>query len=661
MKSSSRIILLTALLLPAPLRAQYQWSAAFDNNATPEGMLLRGNASIQNGALVLTPATGGMQGDAILPKFWPEGQTPAAFSLRCTAKMNGNSGGVIGDGWSISLNDGIPSWLVGENGAGNGPKFIFDTWADSTDATDGGAKLWMPNGMSRQTVSAAPNRLSALIGDRNDWHAVEFSAQAWRQQGSVTYRGNSLISRSGSDSATPVIHADGRLILGARTGDAFNAHQFDNISVTVTPYPVFTVQPQGVQITSGTTPLFEAQTNFNTLPWLGLSTFTLAASATTTWQAKHPGGEWTNIPETTEPILWGADAAPRLILRSVREDQPLWDGDDAALSADGTQFRCVLNWHNGYTTATQPATLRLMPLPQELPGAITLFNAFPRGHAQVTFPHEEGKVLRLTPASPDCLGGFVFEEISRTPQGQPQQVTAFSAQFQYRGSLASGMRADGFSFNVAADLPGMTGDIPAGAGEEGAGTGLTISFDAYENGPEDPAGIDIRWGGQLVLRRPLPPDAVFNDDWITAFVRVESDGTLDLAVNGSALVFDLPLTAWSGLREPRLAFYGRTGALWQQQDIRELSVSAVAAPVVIPPPALVPQLFIHRNAAQHQVTVSWQTAGAETWQLQQSANLQQWTPAAWQIFDQGNGWKVMHLYDDSPHFPQRLFFRLVKP
>lgn len=654
-------------LAPASLNAQYVWNAGFNDGVTPEGMVLRGSASIQagggvsGGCLVITPAAPGMEGDVILPKFWPAGETPAGFVVRCSVKMSGNSGGVIGDGWSISLNDGIPQWLVGESGAGNGPKCVFDTWADALEATDGGAKLWYPNGMSRYATAAAPNKLSAVIGNRNDWHAVEFGAKAWRQEAYMRYRGDQLVSRPGSDTAAPVIHADGRLILGARTGDAFNAHQFDNLSVTVTPYPVFREQPQNQQVTSGSTPLFRAQTNFNLLPWLGMETFNLAMSATTVWQGRHPGGEWQDIPGTAEPILWGPDAAPRLILHNVRESQPLWDGDDAAQSADGTQFRCVITWHNGYSAATQPATLRVMTQPQELPGAVTLFNALPRGHASVTFPHEEGKVLRLTPAQPDCLGGFVFEEISRDAQNRPQRVTALTAAFQYRGSQGSSPQADGISFNVAGDLPTMTGEIPAGAGEEGAGSGLTISFDAYENGETDPTGIDIRWQGQLLHRVPLPADTFFNGEWVTAFVRVEPDGTLDLALDGSALVYDLPLPAWSGMAEPRIGIYGRTGSLWQQQDVRELAVSATAAPIVTePPPVFVPLLETWNYGDGH-LMVFWKTAGAEGWTLHESSDLQHWAPTNYQIIDTGNGWKIRHIYSDEAGFTPRRFFRLVKP
>jgi hypothetical protein len=401
-------------------------------------------------------------------------------------------------------------------------------------------------------------------------------------------------------------------------------------------------------VTSGSTPLFSARTNFNALPWRGIGTYILAASATTEWQIRHPGGEWVTVPDTSEPVLWGPDASPRLILHNLRENAGLWDGDDPALSIDGTEVRCVLHWRNGYQVATQPAVIRLMTMPEDEPGAITLFNAFPLGHATVEFPHEEGKVLRLTPAAPDCFGGFVLDEIRRAPNGQPQLVSAFSASFQYRGTLASELRADGFSFNVAEDL----GDnVPLQAVEEGVGTGLTISFDAYTNSSSDPTGIDILWQGQLLARLPFSPDELFTEEWLGVFVRLEADGTLDLALNGNAVIFDLPLPGWTGLREPRIGLYGRTGSYWQQQDVRMGALTATAT--TLPPLLNMPEL--HHRVEGPVLRLFWLKAGAENVVLQQSDDLQTWIPSTYQIYDLDTRREALVLME-----PGRRFFRLKR-
>ena len=654
MKTYTRLILLTSvqLLTSTAAQAQFTWSADFNNGLTPSGMLLRGNATLAGSAgvggtpcLSLTPATQGMEGDVILPRFWGEGQTPAEVALRFSVKMSGNGGGVIGDGFSVSVTDGIPAQLVHEGGIGMGPKLCFDTF--DNDGTDGGVSSWWPEGRSRYAPSGPPNRLSSLMTNRNDWYSIEYRAQLWSRASLMKFNGSQLVSTPENANATPIRYTNGCIVMGARTGDAFSAHLVDNMTVTVTPYPVFIEQPRSVQITSGTTPAFFAQTNFNTLPWQGVSTYTLALSAVTEWQIQHPGGAWTTVPDSSLPVLWGPDARPQLIFNNVREDQGLWDGDDPALSIDGTKVRCVLSWHNGYSTVTNEATLRLMTRPEEAPGAITLFNSFPLGDAAVTFPHEEGKVLRLTPAQPDKLGGFVFDEMRRTASQQPQQVTALAASFQYRGQQATDPRADGISFNVASDLPDT---LPAGAGEEGAGSGLRVCFDAFENGVGDPAGIDILWQNQLVARVLLPAEQLFSDDWVDAFIRVEADGTFDLALNGNAVIFDAPLPGWSGIREPRMAFYGRTGSLWQQQDVRWNALSFTASPL----PGALPVLHVQREP-DNVLRLTWPLAGSDGWVLQESSDLQTWIPTRANIYVTGPNKSAYMLIEDS-----RLFFRLAR-
>ncbi len=653
MKTYTRLLLISSLQLitstPAP--GQYTWSADFNNGQTPPGLLLRGNASLAGAAgvggtpcLSLTPSASGMEGDVILPRFWGEGQTPAEVLLRFSVKMSGNGGGVIGDGFSVSVADGIPTQLVHEGGIGMGPKLCFDTF--DNDGTDGGVSAWWPEGRSRYAPSGSPNRLSSIMTNRNDWYSIEYRAQLWSRAAHMKFNGNQLVSTPANATATPLRYDDGCIVMGARTGDAFSAHLVDNLTVTVTPYPVFIEQPRSVQITSGSTPAFFAQTNFNTLPWQGMGTYTLALSAVTEWQIQHPGGTWTTVPDSSLPVLWGPDARPQLIFNNVREDQGLWDGDDPAQSIDGTKVRCVLSWHNGYSAVTSEAALRLMTRPEDKPGSITLFNSFPLGDAAVTYAHEEGKVLRLTPAQPDKLGGFVFDEMRRTASGQPQQVTAFAASFQYRGQLATDLRADGISFNVASDL---TNTIPAGAGEEGSGSGLRVCFDAFENGVSDPAGIDILWRNQLIARVPLSAEQLFSDDWVDAFIRVESDGTFDLALNGTAVLFNVALFDWTGLREPRMAIYGRTGSLWQQQDVRWGGLSFAASPLETTPVLSV------RLDPGNVMRLTWPAADSGGWVLQESSDLQSWIPTRYNVYDTGANKAAFILMEDA-----RLFFRLAK-
>src|SRR6187402_150547 len=119
-------------------RAQYSWSANFNDMLTPPGMMLRGNATMpiisgvsNTACLALTPAARGMQGDVVLPKSWGDDEAPADVSVRFSLKFGGNNNGVLGDGFSVSIVNGIPDVLGDEEGFGPGPSFEFDTYENN--------------------------------------------------------------------------------------------------------------------------------------------------------------------------------------------------------------------------------------------------------------------------------------------------------------------------------------------------------------------------------------------------------------------------------------------------------------------------------------------------------------------------------------------------
>src|SRR4051812_37084536 len=62
--------------------------------------------------------------------------------------------------------------------------------------------------------------------------------------------------------------------------------------------------------------------------------------------------------------------------------------------------------------------------------------------------------------------------------------------FLWKRKIAAGGGggADGYSFNWGTDL--ATG----GVGEEGTGTGLSVTIDTFDNGGGE-TGIEIKWGG----------------------------------------------------------------------------------------------------------------------------------------------------------------------
>src|SRR5262245_392423 len=63
--------------------------------------------------------------------------------------------------------------------------------------------------------------------------------------------------------------------------------------------------------------------------------------------------------------------------------------------------------------------------------------------------------------------------------------------------------ADGYAFCFGTDLP----TPPATLGEEGAGTGVTVTFDTWDNNGDDTApAIDVRYGGAILAFQSMATD-----------------------------------------------------------------------------------------------------------------------------------------------------------
>src|SRR5439155_3823209 len=174
-------------------------------------------------------------------------------------------------------------------------------------------------------------------------------------------------------------------------------------------------------------------------------------------------------------------------------------------------------------------------------------------------------VLKLTQAYYyGSRGSFIINNLDG---GAP--IAGFTASFKL---LVGGAEphADGCSFNFANDLPDDS------FSEEGAGTGVTISFDSFDNGGGEAPAIDAKIGGVTVASTKTIGGVNVGDifrtwDFVDVLVRVNIDGSLDLTVNGIAIYTNLPLafTASAG----RFGFGARTGGYTDNHFIDDLSIT----------------------------------------------------------------------------------------
>ena len=172
-----------------------------------------------------------------------------------------------------------------------------------------------------------------------------------------------------------------------------------------------------------------------------------------------------------------------------------------------------------------------------------------------------GGALKLTDAFVYGENGYFV--INDLDAGVP--ITGFTATFKLL--VGGGNGADGFSFNFANDLP----DSVTGTSEEGAGSGLTLEFDTYNNGGGEAPAIDIKLNGSEIATSKGNLDLFRTGDYIDVSINLGTDGTLNLTVNGTAV--------YSGLFIPwlptagRFGLAARTGGLADNHWVDNLSIT----------------------------------------------------------------------------------------
>src|ERR1035441_571749 len=142
--------------------------------------------------------------------------------------------------------------------------------------------------------------------------------------------------------------------------------------------------------------------------------------------------------------------------------------------------------------------------------------------------------LQMTTNLASQTAGFLISDLD-----SGAQIGGFTATFKLLlGGGSTATPADGFSFNFANDLP--DGVIT----EEGAGSGLTVEFDTYDNGAPDNIGIDLKWNGTEIGTYTMAASslALFQKNaamdpsyWADVSIQLHPDGTLDLTYAGTAI------------------------------------------------------------------------------------------------------------------------------
>ena len=183
--------------------------------------------------------------------------------------------------------------------------------------------------------------------------------------------------------------------------------------------------------------------------------------------------------------------------------------------------------------------------------------------------------------------------------------------------------ADGYSMSWGADLPNAPGyGNPA---EEGAGGGLIVTVDTFDNGGGEAPGLEIKWRGARVAFDSINADPGVAKDFLRKGVFVEADLNVDTAGRANFTYDGRLLTAtlgdWSGIPGGGSIMFGaRTGGACDNHWIDDLVIEKVGAGQ--------PSLTV--RVAGNQLQILFPTVAGRTYTIESTDSLRAqglWAPA----------------------------------
>lgn len=468
----------------------------FNDGLIPAGTYLTGYAYVSawggvngSGSLVLTDAMNSLNGGFIVEDL-VGGARLYGMAARFDLLMGGGTEPPA-DGFSFNWGVALPDYPAqAEEGADSGLAVCFDVY-DNTDGNpynDVGEAPAVTLKFDGQTVAEVKVPLATFL--TGDGYADVMLRLTPDGLFDLAWNGQVIFERIQIPGFTYV--ESGRVGLYARTGGLNQNHWVDSLRVYAyeTPATLRIVQQPQPQ-----TVLQSKQVTFTVV---------------------------VNIPEQTT-YQWYRDGVA--IPGAVQDTYTIVA---AAPSDNGAKFKVEVK-APGQTLMSDEALLTVVDLaPPASPQIVYTFDngILPAGceisGSAFVAPSggvNDSGVLQLTVAENSQNGGFRSPLIENGAQ-----LLEFILAADVLVGGGSEPPADGFSLNLGSDLP-----LPAtGEAENGAGNGLRIAFDTYDNtdaNPYDGVGeapsIDIWWRGQIVAQKFVPLSLInVADTFFTVLVRV---------------------------------------------------------------------------------------------------------------------------------------------
>ena len=532
----------TTIAMPANPVLSYN----FNDGAVPANTAVFGNAVVDSiggigdsGVLKLTLAENGQSGAFIVED--PHNGAPVyGFATSFQIRIGGGSA-VPADGFSFNFASDLPNAATGdmENPAGTGVSVTFDTYDNA-----GGEAPGVELRINRTVVASKKVPVDFLItGD--GFVDVEMLLG---QDGLFRLAWNGVVLFDGVKADGFSSTSGGRFGFNALTGGLNANYWVDDIKLftyTNAGNTRITAQPKSQMILLGKDAVFSVGVN----------------------DSSNVSYRWFRNGQLVAGANLSAYTLP-----------------NAGLSDDQTKIKVEVTDPNNQVTSDE--------------AILTVVNLAPPANPQVTFDFNNGSVPSSTrvigTAFVDATGGVSDSGVLKLTLAQESQsgvflvepllggaeINGFTAAFAVRLGEGTSTPADGFSFNFADNLPNAT----FGDSEDGAGTGITVAFDVYDNGGGEAPSIDLKYKGQVVVSKKVPLALlVTGSAYVEVLVRVRSDGLFDLAYGNEVVFNGQPIPGFTPIANGRFGFAARTGGLYANfwiDDIR-LAVTKTTGPTRI--------------------------------------------------------------------------------
>jgi len=197
-------------------------------------------------------------------------------------------------------------------------------------------------------------------------------------------------------------------------------------------------------------------------------------------------------------------------------------------------------------------------------------NVLPAGTVVSSASSIGGGFIHLTEATQfgACGDYWIPDQVSGSPLDRLQ------ARWRSYIGDGGGGGADGYSFSWSPDLPNP--GVGCYGGEEGAGTGLSVTVDTFDNGGGE-TGLEIRWKGQRVVFQHIDKDnggsGVYlrKSQFVDASFEVLPNGLCTFNYDGTIISTTIPdAVPVSGAN---FLFAGRTGGASDNQWIDDVRLN----------------------------------------------------------------------------------------